>query len=203
MVRKEIVVELSVFFLIFASASAEFPLDAGRFGVAGDGKTDITASLQQALNACKDQGGGGVQLAQGTFIVRGHLLIPDNVTLAGVFTAPTAWTEGKGTSLYAYEGHGSEEGTPFITLGANAVLKGLTIYYPEQTGDTVVPYPWCIAGGGGDNVTVQDCLLVNPYQAIDLGTRPSGRHFISRVYGCPLRKGIFVDQCYVVGRIEN
>ncbi len=48
-----------------------------------------------------------------------------------------------------------------------------------------------------------DCLLVNPYQGVDLGTNPSPRHLVRNLYGQPLRAGIFVDKCYDVGRIEN
>jgi hypothetical protein len=66
-----------------------------------------------------------------------------------------------------------------------------------------VAYPWCIAGGGGDNASIIDCFLVNPYQGVDFGTHHSGRHLIRDLYGQPLRRGIFVDQCYDVGRIED
>jgi hypothetical protein len=186
---------------VFAANDAA--IDASKYYVAGDGKTDDTAALQRALDECGKQGGGVVRLATGTYVIRGHLTIPDSVTLEGVSAAPTAWTEGKGTTLQAYEGRGSEDGVPFILLKANATLRGVTIHYPEQTGETITPYPWCLAGDGGDNVTILDCLLVNPYQGIDLATRASGRHFVARVYGCPIRRGISVDKCYDVGRIEN
>jgi hypothetical protein len=52
-------------------------------------------------------------------------------------------------------------------------------------------------------VTIQNMYLVNPYQGIDLGTSPAGRHLVSGVYGNPLKTGIFVDQCYDVGRIRH
>ena len=48
-----------------------------------------------------------------------------------------------------------------------------------------------------------DVLLVNPYQAVDFGTFPAGRHFIKGLYGQPLYRGLFIDQCYDVGRIED
>ncbi len=189
--------------LLAARAWAGFALDAAEFGATADGETDCTAALQRALDACAEQGGGIVHVPPGDYAVQGSLNIPDNVTLEGVFCAPTAWSQGKGTTLRAYAGKGEEDGVPFITLNLNATLKGLTIFYPEQTEKAVVPYPWTIAGAGKDNVTILDCLIVNPYQAIDLGTRPSGRHYVARVYGCPLRKGLYIDQCYDVGRIEN
>jgi len=186
-----------------ASAADGFAIDAKTFGVVGDGQADDTAALQKALDACGEQGGGIVQLGRGTYAIRGHLTIPAHVALEGVFRAPQSGSEGKGTTLLAYEGRGSEEGPAFITLSTNSTLRGVTIHYPEQTGKPVEPYPWCIGTNGADNATVRDCLLVNPYNGIDFGSRPSGRHFVSGVYGCPLRRGLFVDQCYDVGRVEN
>jgi hypothetical protein len=81
----------------------------------------------------------------------------------------------------------------------------MSIVYPAQVGPEVaepVPYPWCIRGTG-DDVTIQNMFLVNPYLGIDLGTTPAGRHLVSDVYGNPLKTGIFVDQCYDVGRIRH
>jgi hypothetical protein len=79
----------------------------------------------------------------------------------------------------------------------------LTIFYPEQKlKNPPVPYPWTIRGQG-DNISLVDLLLVNPYQAVDFGTFPAGRHYIKGLYGQPLYRGLFIDQCYDVGRIEN
>jgi len=173
------------------------------FGAKGDGQTDDTAAFQQALDAAAAAGGGSVEAGVGSYLIKGHLAIPDFVTLSGVWTTPTAWSQYKGTTLLAVEGEGSEDGPPFISLGASSTLKGITVFYPNQKPDAIKPYPWCVAGRGGDNCSIVDCLLVNPYLGVDFGTRPSGRHYIRNLYGQPLRKGIFVDKCYDIGRIEN
>jgi len=52
-----------------------------------------------------------------------------------------------------------------------------------------------------DNAGVVNCLLLNPYEGIRLIR--AGRHWISGVYGYPLWRGIYVDECYDIGRIEN
>ncbi len=173
------------------------------FGAKGDGQTDDTAAFQGALNAAAAAGGGSVEAGVGSYLIKGHLDIPDFVTLSGVWTTPTAWSQYKGTTLLAVEGEGDESGPPFISLGASSTLKGITVFYPNQKPDAIKPYPWCVAGRGGDNCSIVDCLLVNPYLGVDFGTRPSGRHYIRNLYGQPLRKGIFVDKCYDIGRIEN
>ncbi len=187
------------------------------FGAAGDGVTDDTQALQKAMDACAAQGGGVVSLPSGRYLVRTHLNIPPAVTLEGVWRTPptvqkyhrvdgdpASGPELTGTVLLAVEGAGSEEGTPFITLNTNSTLKGVTIFHPEQKKtNPPVPYPWTIASAGADNVSIVDVLLVNPYQAVDFGSRTSGRHFIRNLYGQPLRRGLSVDLCLDVGRLEN
>jgi hypothetical protein len=80
-------------------------------------------------------------------------------------------------------------------------VKGLTIFYPEQTVADVQPYPPAIAGGG-THLNVSEVTLVNPYQGIDFGGGHE-MHYIRNVYGCPLRLGVRVDRCTDIGRIEN
>ena len=172
------------------------------FGALGDGKADDTGAFQKALNGVATEGGGIVRVPTGNYLITGHLVVPDNVTLEGVFRAPTARSQYKGSTLLAVEGRGSESGEPFIKLNANAGLKGITVMYPEQDAETPVPYPWCLRGEG-DNVTVTDVLLVNPWNGVDLGTFPCGRHLVRGLYGQPLHTGLFVDVCLDCGRFED
>ena len=52
-------------------------------------------------------------------------------------------------------------------------------------------------------MSIFNVLLVNPYQAVDFGTNQTARHYIRGLYGQPLSKGIWVDQCYDIGRIQD
>ena len=45
--------------------------------------------------------------------------------------------------------------------------------------------------------------MVNPYKGVDLASKPSVRHYVRNLYCQPLRRGISVDKCFDVGRIEN
>jgi len=175
------------------------------FGAKGDGKTDDTSAFQKALNkAGENEKGGTVFAPQNTYLIAKHLIIPKNVTLQGIWNIPTAWTQYQGTTLLATEGEGNPKATPFITLGTNSVLKGITVFYPNQVKtNPPKPYPWCIAGAGGDNSSIIDVLLVNPYLGVDFGTHPCGRHYIRNLYAQPFLKGLYVDQCYDIGRVEN
>jgi len=172
------------------------------YGAVGDGKTDDTAAFQKALDAAAAEGGGTAFAPTGNYLIKTHLSIPGDVTLEGIWTMPAAWA--KGSCLLAVEGKGNADGPPFISLmGHNATLKGLVIHYPEQPrqGTAPIPYPWTVRHILGDNCSIIDVLMVNPYQAVDF--TGAGRHYIRNLYGQPLFKGIYVDQCYDVGRIEN
>lgn len=171
------------------------------FGATGDGKTDDTQAFQRALNAA-GLTGGLVVVPVGNYLVKGHLVVHANVTLEGVFRSPTARSQGYGSTILAVGGKGNENGEPLFFLKANAAIKGLMVFYPEQDAKNPAVYPWCVRGQG-DNVAVIDVLLVNPWNAVDFGTHACGRYFISGLHGQPLHTGLFVDQCLDCGRIEN
>lgn len=180
--------------------------DVADFGAKGDAETDDTEAFQRALDSVAADGGGIVTVPTGRFLIRTHLSIPDHVTLEGVWRSPQVGMEAKaGTVLLAVEGQGDPDGTPFITLNTGSTLKGVTIYYPEQIrANPPHAYPWTVATRKfTDNPTIIDVTMINPYQAVDFGTFPTGRHYINRLYGYPLFKGLYINQCYDVGRIEN
>jgi hypothetical protein len=177
-------------------------------GAIADGETDNTAAFQQALDAAGAAGGGIVEAPAGRFRINGTLSIPAGVTLQGTYRVPptigSATEKPTGTVLLAYAGRGSEEGPPFIRLsGRNSVIAGLAVIYPEwkMTDVPPVPYPPCVASEGTENVGILDCCFLNPYEAIKLVR--AHRHLVRNVTGYPSKRGIFVDECYDIGHIEN
>jgi len=109
-----------------------------------------------------------------------------------------------GTTLLAYAGRGSQDGPPFIRLaGRNSSIAGLVVIYPEwkQTDVPPVPYPPCVQSQDTENVGIQECCFLNPYEAIRLVR--SARHLVRNVTGYPSKRGIYVDECYDIGHIEN
>jgi hypothetical protein len=178
-------------------------------GARPDGQTDGTAVFQKLLDDAGKAGGGVVEVPAGRFRLDGNLSIPANVTLQGVYRVPP--TPGPlnggvpdGSVLLAYAGRGSAEGRPFIRLaGNNAALAGVVIAYPEwkQTDVPPVPYPPCVLADGPENVGVRDCCLLNPYEGIKLVR--AARHLVRNITGYPSKRGIYVDECYDIGHIEN
>ncbi len=182
--------------------------NVAQLGAVADETTDNTATFQQALDAAGKAGGGVVEVPAGRYRINGTLSIPRGVTLQGTYRVPpTAANKSEkpdGTVLLAYAGRGSQDGPPFINLaGRNACLAGIVVIYPEwkQTDVPPVPYPPCVASENTENVAVRDCCFLNPYEAIKLVR--AHRHLIRNVTGYPSFRGIYVDQCYDIGHIEN
>jgi len=197
--------------LSLAAAALTDTLSVHDFGAKGDGKTDDTAAFQKALDAAGAAGGGIVYAARGNYFFTGHLNVPRAVTLKGIWESvpshpglrnqETAKPTDDGTTFLVTENEGKENGAPFITLNDNGTLKGVVVYYPlQKTDEEPKAYPWAIAMRG-KNPAVLDVELLNPYNGIDASQNE--RHLIRDVHGQPLRRGIFVDAIYDIGRIEN
>lgn len=183
--------------------SAEEPggLSATIFGAKADGATDDTAAIQQALVEA-GKAGGKVLLPPGRYLVAGSLRIPPGVSLQGMAEAPV-WSEPlTGSIILAAGGRDKEDAPALFELGHSATVRGITVWYPEQKPSDIHPYPWTFHLQGHDN-TVENVTLINSYNGIRIGPENNVRHRIRSVYGCVLRRGIFVDYCTDIGRIEN
>jgi len=170
-------------------------------GARGDGTNDDTVAIQAALDAA-GQAGGVVSLAPGRYLVKASLRIPPGVTLQGVHDAPNWSAPLKGSVILATAGRDAEEGPALFEMGDSSQVRALTVYYPDQRPKDIRPYPWTFHLRGFDN-TVEDVTLINSYNAIRIGPEPNVRHRIRNVYGCALRRGVLVDTCSDIGRIDN
>jgi hypothetical protein len=187
---------------IFVSASEiYYDFNCRDFGAVGDAKTDDTGSIQKALDEAGAQGGGVVLLPAGTYRIEGHLTIPPGVTLQGIFQGPHHEDQTWGSALFAIAGRDDPEGEALINLRPSTAVRGIKIYYPEQKISDIHPYPYAIRGRGMES-TVENVTFVNAFQGIDYSAAHE-LHTIRNVRGCVLRRGIFIDQCTDIGRIEN
>jgi hypothetical protein len=176
-------------------------INARLYGAKGDGQNDDTAALQAALADAKTKGPVCL-LPAGQYRLNGSLVIPAGVTLSGASGGVPHSEQTNHTVLLAYAGHGQADGEPLLTLKPNAVVRNLIIHYPKQILPEVVPYPWSIRVDG-ELCQVLDLTLTNPYQAIDAGTKWNELHLIRNVFACPLKTGVYIDQCTDIGRVEN
>lgn len=171
------------------------------FGAKGDGKTDCTTSFQSALDKAGETG-GIVRVPVGMYRINGVLSIPEGVTVEGDWRGPHTSQLDKGSTLMAYSGRDKEDSAPFISLGTGSTVKGLTIFYPEQKSTDIRPYPWTIQGRG-QHYNVIDVTIANAYNGIDCGTYHNEGHHLRNVHMCAMRRGVLIDQCSDIGRLEN
>ena len=165
------------------------------------GSDDATQEIQDELDLAGDSGGGEVYLPPGRYPIQESLTVPSGVTLAGSWQAPHHAEGLLGTVLEAYAGRKQEDGPALIEMKPSSLVRGMTIFYPEQTIPGTVAYPPSIRGRGM-HATLIDLTLVNPYFAIDLTARHE-LHHMRNIYGCPLNTGIAIDGCTDIGRVEN
>jgi hypothetical protein len=170
-------------------------------GAKADGVTDDTAAIQKALDLAANAG-GKVLLPPGRYLVAGSFHIPPGVTLQGVMESPV-WSEPlKGSIILATGGRDKEDAPALFEMGHSSAVRGLTVFYPEQQTTNIHAYSWTFHLQGHDN-TVENITLINSYKGIRVGPEGNVRHRIRSVYGCVLRRGILVDACSDIGRIEN
>jgi len=171
------------------------------FGAKGDGKTDDTVAFQAALDKAGETG-EVVSIPAGQYRLNGTLSISEGVTLEGVWRGPHTSQLDKGSTLLVYAGRDKEDSTPFISLRTGSTLKGVTIFYPEQKVGDIHPYPWTIQGRG-QHFNVIDVTIANAYKGIDCGTFHNEGHHLRNVHMCALKRGVWIDQCTDIGRVEN
>lgn len=171
------------------------------YGAKGDGETDDTAAIQYALDAAAKTG-GRVYLPPAKYLVKGSLKVPVGVAVTGAAVSPQYIEPLIGTVIMATGGRDREDGPALFEMGDSSAVCGLTVFYPEQDVKNIRPYAWTFHMTGGDN-TIENVTLINSYNGIRVGPEGNVRHRIRSVYGCVLRRGIMVDSCTDIGRIEN
>lgn len=177
-------------------------LNAASFGAKGDGVADDTAAIQAALNAAAPTG-GVVWLPPTTTFYRcyGALNVPGDVTLQGAFGGMRRGHKLRnanpcGSVLYIFGGG------DFITMGHNATLDGIEIFYPEQAmvGEPR-PYGWTITiPPQSHGVTIRNVTCPNPYQFL---IAHADGLLVDGVQGYPLSRGIKLGRVGDVARINN
>ncbi len=170
-------------------------------GARGDGRTDDTRAFQAAIASMARAGGGVVFVPAGRYVIRGALKIPTGVTLRGDWQVPSGKGPIGGSILMAYAGRGDADDRPFIALRQSSGVSGLTIWYPEQKPDRIVPYPFTIEQMGTTAGTVENVTLVNSYNGIRTD-KGSALHYIHNVYGSPLSVGIEIGFVSDTGRVD-
>ena len=171
-----------------------------------DGAADAAPAIQAAVDSAAGAGGGVVFLPAGRYRLAGRLTLKEGVTLRGDWAPPAekGWT--RGTLLLITADRGSADAPAAITLERGSGIREVALWYPEQDAAAPVPYPWALrtsATAAGDNTTIQNVTLVNPYQAIRVGPEWNELHTVRNVFGTPLKCGLWIDTCTDIGRLTD
>ncbi len=167
-----------------------------------DGKTDATAAIQSLLGQAAKTG-GSLELPAGQFRIASSLNIPTGVTLKGVWESTHHGLTKVGTCLLLTGGRGKEDAPAGIRMNTSTGLMGLTIAWPEQSWPNPVPYPWAVQAEGM-HCQIENITMVNAWNGIALGSiSDSSLCVVRNIYGCVLRRGLFIDNCYDISRVEN
>ena len=186
---------------------------AGRanYSVDPSGSIDSTDGIQKALNDCAARGGGTVFLPAGNYLITGQIKIPPYTVLRGDWQNPELGTE-YGTVIYAKVSSKDEMTNGTFLLGASGGAYGLTVYYPEQSLESVKKYPFTFYFNPPKNgnlwhaPTVKNCTIINGYRGAGATCMSEAGHeqmTIENLYGTFLDIGVAIGSSSDVGNCTN
>ena len=172
---------------------------ATSYGATGNGTTDDTAAIQNALNAAGANGGGIVYLQPGLYHTTTSLTVPGGVELRGCYELRHGTWAGnngiqQGAVIEPVGGQGGTAGPPAIILLANAGVVGVSISYETQyssTQSSILAFPPAIQGQGA-NVYAIGIQCDNPYIYVDFDTYSCPNHLLYMVDGWALNTGFHI-----------
>lgn len=182
------------------------PTEMG-YAVDPTGATDSTEGIQKALYDCHDAGGGTVYLPVGNYAISDTIYIPPFVTLRGDWQDPDEGTE-YGTIISVWMEADDCEETGIFRLGSCGGAVGLTVYYPLQTLDLILPYPYTfyVPGDGADHTlcTINNVTIINGYRGIGTARNTSQECLhVENVKGTYLLTGYTCYKSTDVGLAKN
>lgn len=168
------------------------------------GMTDSTAAIQNAIDACYAAGGGTVFLPSGCYLVTGGITVKSFVTLRGDWQDPD---EGNayGTIILANVASTDADLPALFSVYGSAGVMGLTIYYPGQDIDHVIPYPYTFYVPAFMLQSIMNCTVINGYKGIGACIDGGGHEMmtIDNVKGTFLFRGATAYNQSDVGTWKN
>ncbi|MBE6723735.1 MAG: hypothetical protein E7576_00855 [Ruminococcaceae bacterium] len=152
------------------------------YGADPTGKKDSGPAIRKALTACAAKGGGTVWLPAGQYLVTSTVEIPAFVTLYGQAAKEDPKTiEDCGTVIVAKPKSGKSPAASLFVLRGSCGAVGLTVWYPEQSLENPVTYPYTfyITGNGQGGYmlqTVRDVFVVNGWCGIGACVTENNAH---------------------------
>jgi len=167
------------------------------YGAKGDGTSDDTAAIQNAINAASAAGGGSVVFNVARYFTTGTFVVPTGVVLCGAIEGPFD-VEGASPAVTAVAPTllVTNTSAPFITLqGLGAGVTDLLFHYPNQVGVTASAptiYPYTIQANS-PGTKVARSAATNAYDFLDI---ESGRVVAQDLYIGAFNIAVNIDHAH-------
>lgn len=168
------------------------------FGAKGDGATDDTSAIQNAINAAAASGGGSVVFNVARYFTTGSLIVPAGVVLCGAIEGPFDDASGAnpGVTTIAPTLLVTNASAPFVTLnGLGAGVTDLLFHYPNQahaSASSPIVYPYTIVVNAPGTKVLRS-MTTNAYNFLDI---ESGRVIAQDLFIGAYNVGVNVDHAY-------
>ena len=177
---------------------ADIVLTESPYNADNTGKMDCSEALQRAIDDLYNLGGGTIFLPVGEYRLCSEIEIKSFVSICGDWQSPDDGND-YGTVIIADVSVDNEN--PLFSIGGSAGVVGLTVWYPNQSLDNVIPYPYTFyvdgLGSGYMLQSIINCTMLNSYKGIGAcvgdGNGASNAHemlTIENVFGTCLKEGI-------------